>query len=157
MYNKVIIIALRIDQINYVCMYGCMLIDVIYRFLTCCICLLPFVIMGHNQALASRDMIGIAFTGSGKTLTFGLPLVTVALEEELRMPILPGEGPIGICLAPSRYVRFMHVFCMLLFSENCFMLLYIISSVLCCVLFDSSNCTVWHCASSLLTCSILSF
>ncbi|MGK3741700.1 MAG: ATP-dependent RNA helicase DDX41 [Bacillariaceae sp.] len=54
------------------------------------------------QALASRDMIGIAFTGSGKTLTFGLPLVTVALEEELRMPLLPGEGPIGIILAPSR-------------------------------------------------------
>lgn len=25
-----------------------------------------------------------------------------ALEEELRMPILPGEGPIGIILAPSR-------------------------------------------------------
>lgn len=47
-------------------------------------------------------MIGIAFTGSGKTLTFGLPLVTVALEEELRMPLLPGEGPIGIILAPSR-------------------------------------------------------
>ena len=47
-------------------------------------------------------MIGIAFTGSGKTLTFGLPLVAVALEEELRMPLVPGEGPVGIILAPSR-------------------------------------------------------
>ena len=54
------------------------------------------------QALAGRDLIGIAFTGSGKTLTFGLPLVTVALEEELRMPLTPGEGPVGIILAPSR-------------------------------------------------------
>lgn len=54
------------------------------------------------QALAGRDLIGIAFTGSGKTLTFGLPLVTIALEEELRMPLLPGEGPVGIILAPSR-------------------------------------------------------
>ena len=47
-------------------------------------------------------MIGIAFTGSGKTLTFGLPLITAALEEELRMPLVPGEGPVGIILAPSR-------------------------------------------------------
>mmetsp|Transcript_14460 Transcript_14460/g.16283 ORF Transcript_14460/g.16283 Transcript_14460/m.16283 type:complete len:711 (+) Transcript_14460:64-2196(+) len=62
----------------------------------------PIQMQGLTVALASRDMIGIAFTGSGKTLTFGLPLVTVALEEELRMPIIPGEGPIGICLAPSR-------------------------------------------------------
>ncbi|OEU19458.1 P-loop containing nucleoside triphosphate hydrolase protein [Fragilariopsis cylindrus CCMP1102] len=62
----------------------------------------PIQMQGLTVALASRDMIGIAFTGSGKTLTFGLPLVTVALEEELRMPLLPGEGPIGIILAPSR-------------------------------------------------------
>jgi ATP-dependent RNA helicase DDX41 len=54
------------------------------------------------QALAGRDLIGIAFTGSGKTLTFGLPLVTIALEEELRLPLIPGEGPVGIILAPSR-------------------------------------------------------
>ena len=54
------------------------------------------------QALSGRDLIGIAFTGSGKTLTFGLPLVTIALEEELRMPLVPGEGPAGIILAPSR-------------------------------------------------------
>lgn len=25
-----------------------------------------------------------------------------ALEEELRMPLLPGEGPVGLILAPSR-------------------------------------------------------
>jgi ATP-dependent RNA helicase DDX41 len=47
-------------------------------------------------------MIGIAFTGSGKTLTFSLPLVMAALEEELRMPLTAGEGPIGLILAPSR-------------------------------------------------------
>lgn len=43
-----------------------------------------------------------AFTGSGKTLTFSLPLVMAALEEELRMPLDAGEGPVGIILAPSR-------------------------------------------------------
>ena len=62
----------------------------------------PIQIQGLPVALAGRDMVGIAFTGSGKTLTFSLPLVLWALEEELRMPLRPGEGPIGILLAPSR-------------------------------------------------------
>ena len=62
----------------------------------------PIQMQGMTVALASRDMIGIAFTGSGKTLTFSLPLVMTALEEELRMPLVAGEGPIGILLAPSR-------------------------------------------------------
>ena len=62
----------------------------------------PIQMQGLTVALASRDMIGIAFTGSGKTLTFSLPLVMAALEEELRMPLMGGEGPIEIILAPSR-------------------------------------------------------
>ncbi|CAJ1947225.1 unnamed protein product [Cylindrotheca closterium] len=62
----------------------------------------PIQIQGLPVALAGRDMIGIAFTGSGKTLTFSLPLVMAALEEEFRMPLMPGEGPVGIILAPSR-------------------------------------------------------
>jgi ATP-dependent RNA helicase DDX41 len=62
----------------------------------------PIQMQGLTVALAGRDMIGIAFTGSGKTLSFSLPLVQAALEEELRMPIVAGEGPIGIILAPSR-------------------------------------------------------
>jgi ATP-dependent RNA helicase DDX41 len=62
----------------------------------------PIQMQGLPVALAGRDMIGIAFTGSGKTLSFSLPLVMAALEEELRMPLVPGEGPIGIILAPSR-------------------------------------------------------
>jgi ATP-dependent RNA helicase DDX41 len=62
----------------------------------------PIQMQGLPVALAGRDMVGIAFTGSGKTLTFALPLVMVALEEELRMPIVAREGPVGIILAPSR-------------------------------------------------------
>ena len=62
----------------------------------------PIQMQGLTVALSGRDMVGIAFTGSGKTLSFSLPLVMAALEEEARMPIVPGEGPVGIVLAPSR-------------------------------------------------------
>ena len=48
-----------------------------------------------------RDMIGIAFTGSGKSLVFILPLILMALEEEMRMPIISGEGPFGLVILPS--------------------------------------------------------
>lgn len=47
-------------------------------------------------------MIGIAFTGSGKTLAFCLPLIMLALEEEVRLPFVRGEGPVGVVLCPSR-------------------------------------------------------
>lgn len=62
----------------------------------------PIQMQGLPAALSGRDLVGIAFTGSGKTLTFSLPLVLAAYEEELRMPLMAGEGPIGIALAPSR-------------------------------------------------------
>jgi ATP-dependent RNA helicase DDX41 len=62
----------------------------------------PIQMQGIPVALAGRDMVGVAFTGSGKTFTFALPLVMAALEEELRMPLAPREGPIGAILAPSR-------------------------------------------------------
>eukprot|EP01083_Nonionella_stella_P088730 247491_1 len=62
----------------------------------------PIQMQGLPVALAGRDMVGIAFTGSGKTMTFSLPLIMAALEEEIRMPLVGGEGPVGIILAPSR-------------------------------------------------------
>lgn len=120
---------------------------------------------GLPVILAGRDMIGIAFTGSGKTLVFALPMVMAALQarpaggpggtrvgglggapatelrcstiwqaakqdvlalhcllppparqcssptlrlcalglqEEVRMPLVKGEGPVGMILCPSR-------------------------------------------------------
>ncbi|KNC52818.1 zinc finger protein [Thecamonas trahens ATCC 50062] len=62
----------------------------------------PIQMQGLPTILSGRDMIGISYTGSGKTLVFTLPLVLVALEEELRMPLMPGEGPVGVVLSPSR-------------------------------------------------------
>ncbi len=62
----------------------------------------PIQVQGLPVALSGRDMVGIAFTGSGKTVTFTLPLVMLALEEEMKMPVIPGEGPFGVILCPSR-------------------------------------------------------
>ncbi len=62
----------------------------------------PIQMQGLPTALSGRDLVGIAFTGSGKTVTFSLPLVMAGLEEELRMPLIGGEGPIGVIMAPSR-------------------------------------------------------
>ena len=57
---------------------------------------------GLPVALAGRDMIGVAFTGSGKTLAFTIPMVTCALEWEMKLPLVGGEGPVGVVLCPSR-------------------------------------------------------
>lgn len=62
----------------------------------------PIQVQGIPALLSGRDLVGIAFTGSGKTLTFSLPMVMFALEEELNMPLEGKEGPIGLILCPSR-------------------------------------------------------
>ena len=62
----------------------------------------PIQMQGLPVILSGRDMIGIAFTGSGKTLAFSLPAVMLALQEEARLPLSGGEGPLALILAPSR-------------------------------------------------------
>jgi ATP-dependent RNA helicase DDX41 len=62
----------------------------------------PIQIQGIPVVLSGRDMIGIAFTGSGKTLVFCLPLVMFALRAEMCLPLVRGEGPVGVILQPSR-------------------------------------------------------
>jgi ATP-dependent RNA helicase DDX41 len=62
----------------------------------------PIQIQGIPTALAGRDLIGIAFTGSGKTLVFVLPLIMFSLEQEVRLPFIPNEGPYGLIICPSR-------------------------------------------------------
>eukprot|EP01017_Pseudomicrothorax_dubius_P006357 TRINITY_DN11797_c0_g1_i2.p1 TRINITY_DN11797_c0_g1~~TRINITY_DN11797_c0_g1_i2.p1 ORF type:complete len:408 (-),score=69.06 TRINITY_DN11797_c0_g1_i2:64-1287(-) len=46
-------------------------------------------------------MIGMAFTGTGKSLVFQIPVLCLALEEEKKMPIINGEGPFGLLVVPS--------------------------------------------------------
>lgn len=62
----------------------------------------PIQTQGLPVAFSGRDMIGVAFTGSGKTLTFSLPLLMLAMEEEKRLPYTQGEGPVGLIICPSR-------------------------------------------------------
>lgn len=57
---------------------------------------------GLPTALSGRDIIGIAYTGSGKSLVFTLPLCLFALEAEMSMRFEPGEGPLGLIVVPSR-------------------------------------------------------
>ncbi|KAF8821747.1 DEAD (Asp-Glu-Ala-Asp) box polypeptide 17 [Cardiosporidium cionae] len=59
----------------------------------------PIQIQGWPIAISGRDMIGIAETGSGKTLGFLLPAVVhINAQPYLR----PGDGPIVLVLAPTR-------------------------------------------------------
>ena len=62
----------------------------------------PIQMQGIPVALTGRDMIGVAFTGSGKTLTFLVPAIFAAVAEELRMPIRGCEGPVCLVVCPSR-------------------------------------------------------
>lgn len=62
----------------------------------------PIQVQGIPAVLSGRDLIGIAFTGSGKTLVFVLPLIMFSLEQEVRLPFIRNEGPYGLIICPSR-------------------------------------------------------
>ncbi|KZV89570.1 DEAD-domain-containing protein [Exidia glandulosa HHB12029] len=51
------------------------------------------------MALSGRDVIAIAQTGSGKTISFALP---ATLHINARPLLAPGDGPIALVLAPTR-------------------------------------------------------
>jgi len=57
---------------------------------------------GIPCAFMGRDMIGISFTGSGKTMSFAIPLIMAALVQEIEMPFVKNEGPYGLIICPSR-------------------------------------------------------
>ncbi|KAL2299253.1 hypothetical protein Nmel_013903 [Mimus melanotis] len=62
----------------------------------------PLHLPHFSGSLSGRDMIGIAFTGSGKTLVFTLPVIMFCLEQEKRLPFSKREGPYGLIICPSR-------------------------------------------------------
>ncbi|EPZ35635.1 ATP-dependent RNA helicase DBP2 [Rozella allomycis CSF55] len=54
---------------------------------------------GWPVALSGKDMVGVASTGSGKTLSFILPAIIHINAQPL---LKPGDGPIALILAPTR-------------------------------------------------------
>lgn len=60
-----------------------------------------WLLFSFGFRLSGRDMIGIAFTGSGKTLVFVLPIIMFAIQQEKALPLLREEGPYGLIICPS--------------------------------------------------------
>ncbi|KFK30099.1 hypothetical protein AALP_AA7G216800 [Arabis alpina] len=57
--------------------------------------------------MSGRDCIGVAKTGSGKTLGFVLPMLRHIKDQP---PVEAGEGPIGLVMAPTReLVQQIHI------------------------------------------------
>lgn len=59
----------------------------------------PIQAQGIPIALSGRDILGCAETGSGKTASFAIPMIQHCLNQP---PLRPGDGPIGLVLAPTR-------------------------------------------------------
>ncbi|XP_054162662.1 ATP-dependent RNA helicase DDX42-like [Oppia nitens] len=59
----------------------------------------PIQAQAVPAALNGRDIIGIAKTGSGKTAAFIWPLLVHIMDQP---DLKPGDGPIGLILAPTR-------------------------------------------------------
>ncbi|XP_069110146.1 LOW QUALITY PROTEIN: ATP-dependent RNA helicase DDX42-like [Argopecten irradians] len=59
----------------------------------------PIQAQGVPIILNGRDIIGIAKTGSGKTATYLWPLLVHIMDQK---ELEPGDGPIGLILAPTR-------------------------------------------------------
>lgn len=59
----------------------------------------PIQTQGIPIALSGRDILGCAETGSGKTASFAIPMIHHCLQQK---SLRPGDGPIGLVLAPTR-------------------------------------------------------
>ncbi len=61
----------------------------------------PFAVQAQSLPviMSGRDMIGVARTGSGKTMAYTLPLLRHAADQP---PLVDGDGPIGLVMVPTR-------------------------------------------------------
>ncbi|RWS26059.1 ATP-dependent RNA helicase DDX42-like protein, partial [Leptotrombidium deliense] len=59
----------------------------------------PIQAQGIPVVLSGRDLIGIAKTGSGKTAAYIWPMLVHIMDQK---ELEPGDGPIGLILAPTR-------------------------------------------------------
>jgi ATP-dependent RNA helicase DDX46/PRP5 len=59
----------------------------------------PIQAQSIPAVMAGRDIIGIAKTGSGKTVAFLLPMLRHVLDQR---PLGPTEGPVALVMSPTR-------------------------------------------------------
>ena len=59
----------------------------------------PIQMQAIPSIMSGRDIIGIAETGTGKTLAYVLPMLRHVLDQR---PLKEGEGPIALILVPTR-------------------------------------------------------
>lgn len=52
----------------------------------------PIQMQGIPTVLSGRDMIGISYTGSGKTIVFTLPIIMFCMEQEIKLRFQSNEG-----------------------------------------------------------------
>lgn len=83
----------------------------------------PIQVQGIPTILSGRDLIGIAFTGSGKTLVFVLPIIMFSVEQEVCLPFMKNEGPYGLIICPSRELakqthEIIQYFCKVLMDDG---------------------------------------
>ena len=83
----------------------------------------PIQMQGIPAVLSGRDMIGISYTGSGKTLVFALPLIMFCMEQEIKLKFQSNEGPYGLVICPSRELakqttEIVQYYCDALFSTG---------------------------------------
>ena len=64
----------------------------------------PIQMQGIPTVLKGRDLIGIAYTGSGKTLVFVLPIIMFALEQEKRLPFISNE----VIIVDDLHIKLMY-------------------------------------------------
>ncbi|KAH0895258.1 LOW QUALITY PROTEIN: hypothetical protein HID58_057687 [Brassica napus] len=69
----------------------------------------PIQVQGLPVILSGRDMIGIASTGSGKTLVFVLPMIMIALQEEMVRQTRSKDCHLLECLQ-NTLVSFLYTF-----------------------------------------------
>ncbi|CAM0954762.1 unnamed protein product [Alopecurus aequalis] len=61
--------------------------------------LMPIQAQALPVIMSGRDCIGVAKTGSGKTLAYVLPMLRHVKDQP---PVVPGDGPIALIVAPTR-------------------------------------------------------
>lgn len=92
------------DRHKYITFEHCGIVlvpDILNPFMKCaCVCFrqnyekpTPIQAQAIPAIMSGRDLIGIAKTGSGKTIAFLLPMFRHILDQR---PLEEGEGPIGI-------------------------------------------------------------